>query len=312
MVKLLGAMLLNAFILCAPASASPLLDRIQSQTWFDGLTARQQSFLKWAATEGFKQPPLELHFYSLESEFTLYAEEDLRRLLQSFPAVPHALDHGNDLGMNAEPEARLQLLGFGKNSLKVNYRNVVGWVPRSAIGFDSIIVLKSDGSYVRDIFPDHQWSPRLELTKGKIFLRKGKVFLIARYSESDRGDGERFFAFEYDPQKNEIIDVLDYSTIEKKKKFVEQPLKELMLNQTVELISKTLGFGKTGFVKHGEKLEEQHAFGSVLDDSAPAIQSQKFVLINNMRQLTVRHGGRSGQAKPSDVLKSGISSTRRD
>ncbi len=250
--------------------------------WFRASTAHQQDWLKHQVTNALEGPgPLGAHsydvrFFSLQPELVLYRSENLEEPIFTTPAVPHAVEAGkDDWGGNL---GTLRVHQAHGTRLDVTYQDRRGWIERSAVRFDSIVVCHGDGSYFYDLVPGFAAGG----SRAQLALRAlgTDPVLVARYIKTYRGEDARWIGFTLDPQSRTLAEVRPWPDIPGQD-LVVRTLADLPL-LVRERLDRALAFGAKGFARAADgKLEERERFFPSLRISRAVVEAGDFLLVDS-------------------------------
>lgn len=259
-----------------PQVKQPLSEEIATRNWYPSLTDFQQNWLKHTLDNSFKfELPQKVYFFSLDREFRIFRNGAGLETLKVFPAIPHAIGD-NDMGGNL---AEMTVLRVEGDMLEIEYQEIRGWIYRSSVRIDALVLATSTGHYLRDLFMGAMaGGSRCRLA---LKAQGQRLLLILRYIKTYRGEDEAFFAFEFDPHLNRIVDVFPWDD-NNTTTAAEVPLKELLEPDPLKHLSDQLGLGKIGFISttSGE-LTEKSIFYPRLTAESKALKGAGFILLNS-------------------------------
>jgi hypothetical protein len=252
----------------------PLAALADSDTWTKSVLAK-----------GMKnQLPIDFTYFGLDSPMKLYQTAELKKVSKTLRVRPAARCAGGDCGGGSSEGTLLEMKGSRwRVRMKADEGDEggEGWIPRSSIRVeDSVVVIKPDGNYDRDIFPPNVMAGGY-FPKTRITEKNGKFFFVLRYIESYQEDDERFFGFEYDPEAGTIVNLVPW----KKEEFPPQvPLKNVIGAAALTKLPKEIGLGKLGFrTMDYRKLEPDYR--PTMSEDCPAVLAKGRVYLNcNLNQ----------------------------
>jgi|GEM_PF-5649489 len=274
-----------AVLLCHSAvyaENDSLFHRVSSYSWFKELTEDQKAWLKKASIEGLKAAlPVEVTFYSLSKSFTLYKTPKLEAIVKQYQAIPSAVGHKsvvpNTKGEFAGNLDAFTLQKISGDRLLISYKETTGWIKRSTVRMDSLIITRDDGSYARDLFPNYR--VRGNRARFAIASMNDACYFVVRYVKNYRSENEKYFGFMYDFATNRIKDIVEWkesgATIVK-----QQSLEKLVSPKVIDTLVEQVGLGKKGYIRFTTgKLKEGTMFYVPVSKKNRAVLHGKHLII---------------------------------